>query len=119
MAAGYDKTTVRAFSSNIYEYYSNPYSSYNYGYGGYSGFKTYRTTGVDFIIKYGIQRRIGNIGYFESYLQWSIPIWKDSYVNNLPISYSNPGLLNYLIPDVGIKVGFAIDSFKGLKQKFK
>lgn len=54
-------------------------------------------------IKYGLQRRIGNVGFFEPYIGILLPI--DSY------SQTN------ITPILGLKGGFAIESFKKIRKQ--
>lgn len=75
-------------------------------------------------IKYGLQRRIGRLGYVEAYAglyyRWESIDWHH-YSTSTP-----PGETqfwteheSYLIPTIGIKAGFAIDSFHNLRRMFK
>lgn len=73
-------------------------------------------------IKYGIQRRIGNLGYIEFYVglyyRW------ESIEYSLNTGFSVPSQRwteydNYFNPVLGIRVGFAIDSFGSLRRMIK
>jgi hypothetical protein len=80
-------------------------------------------------LTYGLQRRIGNIGYFEvfagmKYLFKEVPEkitetkntvdGKDFYKYDIKKSTSQT-----LVPTIGIKAGFAIDSHANFKRMFK
>ncbi len=66
-------------------------------------------------LKYGLQRRIGNIGYIDfsigAYYRWE-SITGYSYSDRTEINTKN----NRVVLSIGIKAGFAIDSFKNLKK---
>ncbi len=65
--------------------------------------------GYGFGFYYGLQRRIGNIGYFDCFAGLKI-------ITSLSGFYSDG---YYGIPHIGIRAGFAIDSFKNLKRMLK
>ena len=101
---------------------TNPYLSQNtlYPYLGhgytFNEYDTYKYQGLSIKLKYGIQRRIGNIGYFEPYISYRFLVWHNYLECD---NYFNIPLEVYFPFEMRIKVGFAIDSFKGLKQRFK
>jgi hypothetical protein len=72
-------------------------------------------------IKYGLQRRIGNIGYIEFfggiYYRWeTISQWLiNSSAEHISFSDHN----DYIILTIGLRAGFAIDSFDNLRRMFK
>ncbi|MBI9069137.1 MAG: hypothetical protein JEZ09_17710 [Salinivirgaceae bacterium] len=53
---------------------------------------------------YGLQRRIGNIGYFGA--EAKLGIGTNKSLSNL-----------YIMPEINVKAGFAISSFKNLKRR--
>jgi hypothetical protein len=62
-------------------------------------------------MRYGMQRRIGNIGYID--LSLGLEVFKPyhlGFYDNKKIGFR---------PKVGIRAGFAIDSFRELKKAFK
>jgi hypothetical protein len=63
-------------------------------------------------LKYGLQRRIGNIGYIEGFAGFNL-----TYLDIQAFSYNQNGF--ELQPNIGIKAGFAIDSFKNLRRMLK
>jgi hypothetical protein len=67
--------------------------------------------------KYGIQRRIGNLAYVDVYAGvyycWE-EIISTALSNQKVLNYNN-----YVYPVLGIKAGFAIDSFANLKRMLK
>jgi hypothetical protein len=66
---------------------------------------------------YGLQRRIGNIGYFNASLGVSYIL---SYSGIFSGSeYYHSSLETYLFPFAGLGFGFAIESFKELKKMLK
>jgi hypothetical protein len=72
-------------------------------------------------IKHGIQRRVGNIGYidfyFGFYYRWGT---NHSFSNNPDFANLLKLMVNYhIVPVVGIKAGFAIDSKENLKRLMK
>jgi hypothetical protein len=81
-------------------------------------------TNINLGIKYGLQRRIGNLGYIELYLglyyRWEFINWTNT-LNNVPPynDYHWTEYYNYLVPIIGIKAGFAIDSFDNLRRMIK
>jgi hypothetical protein len=98
-----------------YEYYTTPgsvkdppdynQSVYNYNMG----------------IKYGLQRRIGNFGYIDlfagiyyryQFVQYDIINFQ--VTDELPDEYKHT-----IVPVLGLKVGFAIDSFDNLRRMLK
>jgi hypothetical protein len=70
-------------------------------------------------IKYGIQRRIGNLGYYELYTglyyRWESVKYDPANVDEDLWSVRD----DYLLFTLGIKVGFAIDSFDNLREMIK
>lgn len=58
---------------------------------------------------YGLQRRIGNIGYIEAF---GGPAVLNAYSSTSQSSW-------YITPFLGIRAGFAIDSFSNLKRMLK
>ncbi|MBN2520901.1 MAG: hypothetical protein JXB17_10380 [Bacteroidales bacterium] len=84
------------------------------------GFEPWRYyhSGLGLLFNIGLQRAIGNIGFFEPYLGLEIGRF---YKYNYPFIdfwYKNHYRVR-IYPVIGLKAGFAIDSFKGLKRKFK
>lgn len=75
-------------------------------------------------IKYGLQRRIGRLGFIEAYAglyyRWESIKWH-SYSASTPPSDKRLWTEHesYLIPTIGIKAGFAIDSFDNLRRMIK
>jgi hypothetical protein len=74
-------------------------------------------------IKYGIQRRIGNLGYIEIYagIYYRWETIHQSLKNASPGTYNNDynDFNNMVMPRIGIKAGFAIGSFDNLKRRIK
>lgn len=75
-------------------------------------------------IKYGVQRRVGKLGYIEAYAglyyRWESIYW-DYYDTSTPTldSYMWTEHKNYFVPVIGIKAGFAISSFDYLRRMIK
>ncbi len=73
-------------------------------------------------IKYGIQRRIGNLGYIEFYVGLYYRWESIEYSFNTGFSVPSQWWTeydNYFNPVLGIRVGFAIDSFGSLRRMIK
>jgi hypothetical protein len=97
------------FSIGGFLYNSSPYNKYD----GVAYIPPFnyppRRFGVD--VLYGLQRRLGNIGYVELFL--GVEAYKplhQKYYHNSEIGFK---------PEIGIRAGFAIDSFKEIKRAFK
>ena len=89
------------------------YTKYNiYTSNYYSDITLYYTTNYGVGIFYGIQRRIGNIGYIEGFAGMSV----NRNIISINDKFEHQSLDNF---SLGIKAGFAIDSFKNLKRMLK
>jgi hypothetical protein len=73
----------------------------------------------DLGIRYGIQRRIGNLGYYELYAgisyRWESVVYDPRLVSNDTWSVHN----DYPLLMLGLKVGFAVDTFDNLRKMIK
>jgi hypothetical protein len=73
-------------------------------------------------IKYGLQRRIGALGYFELslgfYYRWEIIEWKRTKNQMIRPEYWNE-YNKYFFPVINLKAGFAIDSFDIFRRMIK
>ena len=69
-------------------------------------------------LKYGLQRRIGNFGYIDLfagvYYRYQSIHYRGSFVDELPKEYNHK-----IIPLIGLKIGFAIDSFDNFRRMLK
>ncbi len=76
-------------------------------------------------LKYGLQRAIGNIGYFETFIE--LPIFAltqheikiyDYTINEIEIKKSNDVSNIILSPIFGFKIGLAVESIGNLRRKY-
>ncbi|MGD2033416.1 MAG: hypothetical protein PVF73_00050 [Bacteroidales bacterium] len=74
-------------------------------------------------LRYGLQRRIGNMGYIEPYIgiNYQISDVEDSMssITNYPGPYSETYRVREFKPCIGLKAGFAISSVRNLKKVVK
>jgi hypothetical protein len=71
----------------------------------------YLNTSYQAYIRYGLQRRIGNIGFFEVYA--GINYWYYKLYKDIPVKQ------DLISPEIGLKLGFAIESFSNLKRMLR
>lgn len=100
------------FSGN---YFASSFWYNKINYNGSSGLNWVSNYNVG--IKYGMQRRIGNLGYFEIYAGVYYR-WESANIE-LTAMESRTDKSNAVILLIGIKAGFAIDSFDSLRRMLK
>lgn len=69
-------------------------------------------------LKHSIQHRIGNIGYLEFYMAVYYR-WGTKHEQLLDLIFKTYDINPSIVPVVGIRAGFAIDTKKNLKKAFK
>ena len=107
--------SVAGFASYTVEQNEKPVRTQTDYFTGYSTGPKVFTLKYGVILKYGLQRRIGNIGYFD------ICAGVRFYEFENTFEYENyyPDSGQAWMPFIKIRAGFAIDSFKNLKRMLK